>query len=128
MRSKKMETVKRELPMLLCSTCRLWIETQERHNMFVAVDGVPQKLAAWTCPRCRGVEGVEVKVAEPAKTAADVAHEERLGPYRKVVGAVNNPGGRSARVTLDCGHVKTAPPKATRERCRKCLKKSEPNV
>lgn len=125
-RFDKDEAVKKEPPSLLCHKCRQWIVTQERHNMFATADGVPQPLTVWTCPACRGESGAQVEVARPAETEADHAKDERMGPYRDVVAesVVLNPGGKSAKCTLSCGHTHTVLPYVKRSRCRKCLKKS----
>jgi len=45
--------VKRELPSLFCHKCRCWVETQERHEMFAAVEDAPRRVRVWTCADCR---------------------------------------------------------------------------
>ena len=119
--AKTQPEVKKELPQLFCGGCRTWFETQERHNMFVSVDGVSQPLTIWLCPTCRGAGPVEgVKPAEPAKTQADISKDERIGPRRRVVSFKLNPSGRSGRAALECGHEVTTSPKMKEERCKKC--------
>jgi hypothetical protein len=44
---------KKELPSLFCTLCREWVESEEAHNMFESIDGVEQKVAVWTCKKCR---------------------------------------------------------------------------
>lgn len=51
--AKRDEIVKRELPSLFCATCREWVETQEKHNMFASVDGQRLAVLAWQCKGCR---------------------------------------------------------------------------
>lgn len=118
--------VKKELPSLLCQKCRLWIETQERHNMFERVDGALQAVTAWTCPACRGEAGAVVTVAAKGNvTQADVARDERLGPYKTVQRdtVVLNASGKTARAKLECGHDCCVLPDAVKARCRKCVAK-----
>lgn len=54
-RNDKNVAVKKEPASLFCATCREWVVTLEKHNMFYAVDGVHQVVQAWQCPGCRKV-------------------------------------------------------------------------
>jgi hypothetical protein len=51
--AKRDVIVKRELPSLFCATCREWVDTQEKHNMFASDDGKHLAVRAWQCKGCR---------------------------------------------------------------------------
>jgi hypothetical protein len=114
--------VEREEPSLFCEKCRRWVDTNETHNMFSAVDGVRQPLAVWRCPACRGDAPPEsVDAPHAPATGADISKDERLGPYRAVINIIKvNASGKTARAALACGHECCALPDATKARCRKC--------
>jgi hypothetical protein len=119
------EPVKRELPSMYCHKCRRWVESQEKVNMFSSVDGARKPVATWACPECRGDAPAGTTVEAGAVTQADVSKDERLGPYRAVVreSVKLNPGGKTARADLACGHNICVVPDATKARCRKCRAK-----
>lgn len=119
--------VRRELPSIFCAKCRRWVESQERVNPFATVDGVKVPISVWRCPECRGEAPVGTAFEAREVTQADISRDERFGPYRDVpAGAVAlNPGGRSGRAVLVCGHSITVLPNIKRARCRKCRPRRE---
>lgn len=125
---KKTVVVVKEPPSQFCGKCRLWIETDERHNAFSEIDGVKQRVSLWLCPECRG----EAKPGEPvveaprgAKTQADVVKEEKYGPLRRIAEVIGEGSATTAKGRLECGHECAVPRGATFYRCRKCRKKGE---
>ena len=122
LKNRKGEIVKREPPSLFCTGHRAWIETNEVHNLFSEVDGVKAKVLVWRCPACRGDAPPEAAVvARGPVTGADLSKDERLGPWRAVVGAiVLNGGGKSGVAQLACAHAACVAPKSKGVRCKKC--------
>jgi len=114
--------VKPELPSIYCGKCRRWVESQEKINLFATVDGAKKKVLVWLCPECRGEAPPGTVVEAREVTQADVSRDERLGPYQSVVAGtvVLNPGGKTARTKLSCGHEACVLPDAKKARCRKC--------
>lgn len=118
----------KELPSNFCHRCRRWVVSQEAVNMLEHVDGARKPVTVWTCPGCRGEEpAVQGGQSPTSATQADVAKDERLGPYRAVKAetVAVNPSGVTARAKLECGHeacvsVKPDGRPAARARCRKC--------
>lgn len=123
-KAKTVVLVKKELPSNYCHKCRRWVESQEKINLFATVDGAKRRILLWTCPECRGDAPRGTAVEARAVTAADMARDERLGPYRAILAdtTVLNPGGKTARADLVCGHNVCVLPDATKARCRKCAK------
>lgn len=120
---KNAAPVKRELPSLECHKCRRWVVTQEKHNGFASVDGVPQKVSVWTCPACRGEAGAVVVEARAPVTQGDINRDEKYGPMRHVLEVVERAGGHVAR--LECGHERSVHNlKTPHQRCRKCRPKA----
>ena len=123
----KSVAVVKEPPQIHCSSCKNWVVSNEKHNQFSSIDGVPQKLTLWVCPKCRGdapspepATAADVVWASPS-TQADVAKAERNGPMQQIVKLVGKTAsGKFDIAELTCGHQTSVFPNAKRTRCRKC--------